>query len=78
MEMIGQQQPSPIFIQVAQQPVESTTVADVLLGAIGLTGLLVLIAVVLGGLLGWVLIKVKHLRARRRLDGSDSDIIHIF
>jgi hypothetical protein len=68
------QQPSPIFVHVAQQPVESTTVADVLIGAIGLTGMLVLIAVLLGGVLGGILIKVKHLRARR----ADSDIIHIF
>jgi len=73
-----QQQPSPIFVHVAQQPVESTTVADVLIGAIGLTGVLVLIAVLLGALLGGILIKMKHLRARRAGDGADSDIIHIF
>ena len=72
------QQPTPIIVRVTQEPVESTTVADVLLGAIGLTGLLVIIAVVLGGLLGGILIKMKHLRARRSADGSDSDIIHIF
>jgi hypothetical protein len=70
------QQPTPIIIHVAQQPVESTTVADVLIGAIGLTGMLVLIAVLLGGVLGGILIKVKHLRARQ--SGADSDIIHIF
>jgi hypothetical protein len=73
------QQPAPIIVHVAQQPVESTTVADVLIGAIGLTGMLVLIAVLLGGVLGVILIKVKHLRARRGADGpADSDIIHIF
>jgi hypothetical protein len=72
------QEPSPIFVRVAQQPVESTTVADVLIGAIGLTGLMVLIAIVLGGILGGILIKLKHLRARRAPDGVDSDIIHIF
>ena len=71
------QQPSPIIVRVMEQPVESTTVADVLLGAIGLTGLLVIIAVVLGGLLGGILIKMKHLRASRSADGNDSDIIHI-
>jgi hypothetical protein len=71
------QQPTPIIVHVTQEPVESTTVADVLIGAIGLTGLMVLIAVVLGGLLGGILIKVKHRRARRAGD-RDSDIIHIF
>jgi hypothetical protein len=70
------QQPTPIMVHVAQQPVESTTVADVLIGSIGLTGVLVLIAVLLGGLLGGILIKVKQLRARQ--SGADSDIIHIF
>lgn len=73
------QQPTPIIVQVVQQPVESTTVADVLIGAIGLTGLLVLIAVLLGAALGGILIKLKQLRARRAADGApDSDIIHIF
>jgi hypothetical protein len=77
MEMT--QQPEAIIVQVSQQqPVESTTVADVLIGAIGLTGMLVVIAVLLGGLLGGILIKLKHLRARRAPDGVDSDIIHIF
>jgi hypothetical protein len=70
------QQPTPIMVHVAQQPVESTTVADVLIGSIGLTGVLVLIAVLLGGLLGGILIKVKQVRARQ--SGADSDIIHIF
>jgi hypothetical protein len=70
------QQATPIIVHVAQEPVESTTVADVLIGAIGLTGMLVLIAVLLGGVLGGILIKVKHLRARR--SAADSDIIHIF
>ena len=73
------QQPEAIIVQVSQQqPVESTTVADVLIGAIGLTGMLVIIALLLGGVLGGILIKLKHLRARRAPDGVDSDIIHIF
>jgi hypothetical protein len=77
MEMT--QQREAIIVQVSQQqPVESTTVADVLIGAIGLTGMLVVIAVLLGGVLGGILIKLKHLRARRAPDGVDSDIIHIF
>jgi hypothetical protein len=77
MEMT--QQPEAIIVQVSQQqPVESTTVADVLIGAIGLTGMLVVIAVLLGGVLGGILIKLQHLRARRAPDGVDSDIIHIF
>jgi hypothetical protein len=72
------QQPDPIIVRVVQQPVRSTTVADVLLGAIGLTGILVLAALLLGALLGGTLIGFKRWRERLR-DGQDpdSDIIHI-
>ena len=71
-------QQAPIIVQVVQQPVESTTLADVLIGAIGLTGALVLLAILLGGVFGGVLIGVKLLRRRQNLDtASDSDIIHI-
>jgi hypothetical protein len=72
------QQPNPIIVQVVQQPVESTGLADVLIGAIGLTGALVLLAVLLGGAFGGLLIGIKMLRRRANLDpASDSDIIHI-
>ncbi|MDQ3212558.1 MAG: hypothetical protein M3Q85_07775 [Acidobacteriota bacterium] len=69
---------SPIIVQVVQQPVESTTVADVLLGAMGLTGVMVLAAVVLGALLGGALIALKHWRTRLDDGGTgESDTIHI-
>jgi hypothetical protein len=71
-------QQNPIIVQVVQQPVESTSLADVLIGAIGLTGALVLLALLLGGIFGGLLIGVKLLRRRTNLDAaSDSDIIHI-
>ncbi len=77
MKMLQQ---NPIVVHVVQQPVESTSLADVLIGAIGLTGALVLLAVVLGGAFGGLLIGLKLLRRRRMEDidsASDSDIIHI-
>lgn len=72
-------QQNPIIVQVVQQPVESTSLADVLIGAIGLTGALVLLAVLLGSAFGGLLIGVKLLRRRMNVDdaASDSDIIHI-
>ena len=71
-------QQSPIIVQVVQQPVESTTLADVLIGSIGLTGALVLLAILLGGLFGGVLIGVKRRCDRQDLNpAADSDIIHI-
>jgi hypothetical protein len=73
-------QGGPIIVNVVQQPVESTTVADVLLGAMGLTGVLVLAAVLLGAVFGAILIGVKLLRARANTSfeaGAESGTIHI-
>jgi hypothetical protein len=56
---------NPIIVQVVEQPVESTTLADLLIGAIVLTGMLVLLAQLLGALFGGALICVKMLRRRR-------------
>ena len=56
-----------VMVRVVEQPVESTTAADVLLGAIGLTGVLILIAFVLGALFGAVLIGVKRYREKHDL-----------
>jgi hypothetical protein len=49
------QNPSPIIVTVQREATHSTTVQDIFVGAFGLTGLLVLIAAVLGGLLALVL-----------------------
>jgi hypothetical protein len=77
MEMMIQQQ--PIIVHVIQPATESTTVADVLIGAFGLTGLLVLLAIVLGGMFGGILIGIKVLRRRMNIEPPpDAGIIHIF
>jgi len=77
MEMMIQQ--APIIVHVVQPPIESTTVSDVLIGAIGLTGLLVLVAILLGGAFGGALIGLKILRRRRNSEAEEqSEIIHIF
>jgi hypothetical protein len=62
MELLGlalQSQPGgPIIITIAEPPSELNTLGRVLLGSLGLTGTLVLIAVVLavvfGGVMFWV------------------------
>jgi hypothetical protein len=76
-----QQPPPPIMVHVVEKPIEGTTVADVLLGAIGLTGVVVLAAIVLGLALGGVIVLYKRHAERRRTDGpragADSDAIHI-
>jgi hypothetical protein len=72
------QQSNPILVRVVQQPVESTTIVDVLLGAIGLTGVLVLAAVLLGGMLGGLLIGLKVWRTPPKFEaGDESGTIHI-
>ena len=59
---------TPIMVRVAEQPVESTSVTDILVGALGLTGVMLLAAVLLGAVLGGALIGFKLLRARFNLD----------
>ena len=74
--LIAQQQ--PVMIQIVEQPVESTTVADVLIGSVGLTGALILGALVLGLLFGGALIGVKKLRERYNLEPvPDSEALKI-
>ena len=61
----------PIVARIVEQPVKGTSLGDVIIGAIGLTGLLLLTAALLGLLLGGVLIGVKLLRARYHLEAED-------
>ena len=69
----------PVMVRVLeQQPVESTTVADVLLGAIGLTGVLIVSAVLLGALFGAILIGIKRYREKHNLEAiPDSEALKI-
>ena len=66
------------MVQVVEQPVDETTVADVLLGAIGLTGALIIGAVLLGALFGAVLIGLKKTREKYNLERiPDSEALKI-
>ncbi len=72
------QESAPIIVHVVQQPVRSTTVGDVLIGSIGLAAVLVLAAVLAGGVLGGLLILFKAWRNRVHDAGTpDSGTIHI-
>jgi len=61
-------QQSPIIVRVVNQPVHQTSIADVIFGSLGLVGILLLTAALLGLLLGAVLIAVKRLRATDGLE----------
>ena len=67
-----------VMVRVVEQPIESTSAADVLLGAIGLTGALILGALLLGGLFGGILIGIKKMREKYNLEAvPDSEALKI-
>jgi hypothetical protein len=57
-----QQKPDAFMVTVIKEPAKETTVADVIIGSLGITGLLVLLSLVLAGLLGLILVRM-HRRA---------------
>lgn len=59
---------SPIIVRVVEEPARETTVVDVLLGSIGLTGLLLLIAALAGLALGGLLVWLKKRRGADALE----------
>lgn len=68
----------PIVVQVLEEPVKSTGVGDVILGALGLTGVLLLAALIFGALLGGALIWIKRLRAKYNLEPiPDSEALRV-
>jgi hypothetical protein len=68
----------PVMVRVVEPTVESTTIADIVVGALGLTGAMLLAALLLGALLGGVLIGVKKLRARYDPEPvSDSESLRV-
>jgi hypothetical protein len=73
-----QQPTNPIVVRVIEEPVESTGISDILVGALGLTGVLLLAALLLGALLGGLLIAVKKLRAKYNLEPiPDSEALRV-
>jgi hypothetical protein len=60
----------PIIVRVVEQPVHETTISDVIFGSIGLVGVLLVAAALLGLMLGFGLIAVKRLRSRDGLDAQ--------
>jgi hypothetical protein len=68
----------PIVVRVFEEPVKSTGVADILVGALGLTGMMLLAALLLGAFLGAVLIGVKKLRAKYGVEPvPDSEALRV-
>lgn len=57
-----------MIVRVVEEPARETTVVDVLLGSIGLTGLLLLIAALAGLALGGLLVWLKKRRGADALE----------
>jgi len=58
------------MVRVVEQPVHETTISDVVLGSLGLVGVLLVSALVLGVLLGGGLVLFKRLTARDGIDAQ--------
>ncbi len=67
-------QQTPIIVRVVDPPTHETSLTDVILGALGLVGVLLLTAAVLGAVLGGLLIVYHRWRVRTGRDkGPDMD-----
>ena len=67
-------QQAPIIVKIIEPPAHETTLADVIFGALGLVGVLLVIAALLGAVLGGLLIAYKRWRVRTGRDkGPDMD-----
>jgi hypothetical protein len=68
----------PIIVRLVEmKPVAGTSMAQLILTALGVVGLSLLAAALLGGLLGAVLIGVKRVRERYDLGSGADSVPHI-
>ena len=68
----------PVMARVVEPGAESTTVADILIGALGLTGAMLFAALLLGAFLGGLLIGIKKFRQRYNLEPvPDSESLRV-
>jgi hypothetical protein len=73
-----EQPTNPIVVRVVEEPVDTTGISDIVVGALGLTGVMLMAALVLGALLGGVLIAVKRFRAKYGLEPiPDSEAMRV-
>ena len=69
--MVTQERNDPIMVRVVEQPVHETTIADVILGSLGIVGVLLMCALLLGCVLGAGLVLYKKLTHRDGIDARD-------
>jgi hypothetical protein len=72
------QSTQPIVVRVIEEPVETTGIGDIIVGALGLTGVMLLAALILGAALGALLIAIKRFRAKYNLEPvPDSEAMRV-
>jgi uncharacterized membrane protein YqhA len=71
------QSAQPIVVRVLDEPVKSTGVVDIVVGALGLTVVMLVAALLLGALLGGVLIWIKKLRTKYGESVPDHDALRV-
>ena len=71
--MLGFQPLTPVIVKVVADPTPQVTVVDVLVDALGLTGVIVAASFLLGGVVGIALIAFKRWRAARSGDAETTD-----
>ena len=67
----------PTIVKVVPPPTEQVGVLDVMVGALGLTGLIAVGSIVLGGALGAVIIYYKIRRRNRGAADGDSELTRL-
>ena len=66
-----QSQP-PVIVRVVEQPVHQTSITDLIFGSMATVAVLLLIAAVLGLVLGGAIILFKRVRQRDGIDPDDT------
>jgi len=63
-------QQDPIIVRVIDEPIHQTTISDVIIGSLGLVGVMLVSALLLGLFLGGALVLYKRLTAKDGLDAN--------
>jgi len=71
--MLGFQPLTPVIVKVVADPTPQVTVVDVLVDALGLTGVIVAGSFVLGGVVGVLLIAYSRWKTARSHDAGTTD-----
>jgi hypothetical protein len=68
---------TPIIVRVIEQPSKEISVADILMGSVGITGLFLAGAALFGFLLGGAFILFRRWQERRQPDTPDVEVFHL-